>query len=214
MVCTTHDNPAVAAGHSADPGRWLGILDELMLRAWSRFRRVEPPRRARVFALGPGGSTHRSAPATAAGTRSQPPGPRAGHPHALSPLAAGRRQEASNRPRRPSAPAPRRPHPGPRQPGRGATGPGPPRPAGLGLRRCARTPRVRCPGPAGPAGLRPGPRPPRTSYGPCAQTARPPTDPNRHSAVSDPFRSPTAEKHQVTAVHPIVDLRGGTSQAW
>jgi SRSO17 transposase len=49
---TTHDDLAVAAGHSVDPGRWLGILDELMLRAGARFRRVEPRRRARVFVLG------------------------------------------------------------------------------------------------------------------------------------------------------------------
>jgi len=49
---TKHDNLAVAAGHSVDPGRWLGILDELMLRVGDRFRRVEPRRRARALALG------------------------------------------------------------------------------------------------------------------------------------------------------------------
>jgi SRSO17 transposase len=49
---TTHDNLAVAAGHSVDPGRWPGILDELMLRAGARFSRVEPRRRARAFVLG------------------------------------------------------------------------------------------------------------------------------------------------------------------
>ncbi len=49
---TTHDNLAVAAGHSVDPSRWLGIFDELMLRIGGRFRRVEPRRRARVFVLG------------------------------------------------------------------------------------------------------------------------------------------------------------------
>jgi SRSO17 transposase len=49
---TTHDNLAVAAGHSVNPGRWLGIFDELMLRAGVRFRRVEPRRRARAFVLG------------------------------------------------------------------------------------------------------------------------------------------------------------------
>jgi SRSO17 transposase len=41
-----------AAGPSVDPGRWLGILDELMTRTGSRFRRVEPRHRARAFALG------------------------------------------------------------------------------------------------------------------------------------------------------------------
>jgi DDE superfamily endonuclease len=42
----------VAAGHSVDSGRWLGLLDELMLRAAPRFRRAEPRRRARAFVLG------------------------------------------------------------------------------------------------------------------------------------------------------------------
>jgi len=42
----------VAAGHSVDPARWLGLLDELMLRVGPRFRRVEPRRRARGFVLG------------------------------------------------------------------------------------------------------------------------------------------------------------------
>ena len=49
---TTHDNLAVAAGDSVDPGRWLGMLDELMLRIGARFRRVEPRRRARAFVVG------------------------------------------------------------------------------------------------------------------------------------------------------------------
>lgn len=49
---TTHDDLAVAAGHSVEPGRWLGLLDELMVRIGSRFRRVEPRRRARGFVLG------------------------------------------------------------------------------------------------------------------------------------------------------------------
>jgi len=48
----TRDDLAVAAGHSVDPGRWLGILDELMLRIGGRFGRVEPRRRARAFVLG------------------------------------------------------------------------------------------------------------------------------------------------------------------
>ena len=52
MVVRTHDNLAVAAGHSVDPGRWLGIFDDLMLRVGARFHRVEPRRRARAFVLG------------------------------------------------------------------------------------------------------------------------------------------------------------------
>ena len=42
----------MAAGPSVDPGRWLGVLDELLARTGSRFRRVEPRRRARAFVLG------------------------------------------------------------------------------------------------------------------------------------------------------------------
>ena len=49
---TTQDDLAVAAGHGIDPGRWLGLLDELMLRTGPRFRRPEPRRRARAFTLG------------------------------------------------------------------------------------------------------------------------------------------------------------------
>jgi hypothetical protein len=48
----TQDDLAVAAGHSVSPDRWLGAFDELMLRVGSRFRRVEPRRRARAFVLG------------------------------------------------------------------------------------------------------------------------------------------------------------------
>jgi SRSO17 transposase len=48
----TRDDLAVAAGHRVDPGRWLGMLDELMLRIGGRFGRVEPRRRARAFILG------------------------------------------------------------------------------------------------------------------------------------------------------------------
>jgi len=48
----THDDLTVAAGHSVDPGRWLGILGDLLLRTGARFRRVEPRRRARAFVLG------------------------------------------------------------------------------------------------------------------------------------------------------------------
>jgi SRSO17 transposase len=42
----------VAAGHSVDPARWLGLFDELMGRTAARFPRVEPRRRAREFVLG------------------------------------------------------------------------------------------------------------------------------------------------------------------
>jgi SRSO17 transposase len=49
---TTHDDLTVVAGHSVDPSRWLGILDELMLCIGARFGRVEPRRRARAFVLG------------------------------------------------------------------------------------------------------------------------------------------------------------------
>jgi SRSO17 transposase len=49
---TTHNDLAVAAGHSVDPDRWLGAFEDLMLQVGSRFRRVEPRRRARAFVLG------------------------------------------------------------------------------------------------------------------------------------------------------------------
>jgi SRSO17 transposase len=49
---TTRNDLAVAAGHSVDPGRWLDIFDELMLRIGNRFCRVEQRRRARAFVLG------------------------------------------------------------------------------------------------------------------------------------------------------------------
>ena len=48
----TRDDRLVAAGHSVDPVRWAGILDELMTRAGARFRRVEPRRRARALVVG------------------------------------------------------------------------------------------------------------------------------------------------------------------
>lgn len=48
----TRDDLVVAAGHSVDPARWAGVLDELMTRAGTRFRRAEPGRRARAFVLG------------------------------------------------------------------------------------------------------------------------------------------------------------------
>ncbi len=41
-----------AAGHSVDPGRWAGMLDELLLRIGAHFWRVEPRRRARAFIVG------------------------------------------------------------------------------------------------------------------------------------------------------------------
>jgi SRSO17 transposase len=49
---TTREDRLVAAGPSVGPGRWLGVLDELMTRAGGRFGRVEPARRARAFVLG------------------------------------------------------------------------------------------------------------------------------------------------------------------
>ena len=48
----TRDDLPVAAGHSVDPARWLGLFDELMGRIARRFGRVEPRRRARAFVLG------------------------------------------------------------------------------------------------------------------------------------------------------------------
>ena len=48
----TRDDLLAAAGPSVDPGRWLGIFDELMTRAGARFSRAEPRRRARAFVLG------------------------------------------------------------------------------------------------------------------------------------------------------------------
>jgi SRSO17 transposase len=48
----TVDDLLVAAGHSVDPSRWLGMFDDLMLRVGARFGRVEPRRRARAFVLG------------------------------------------------------------------------------------------------------------------------------------------------------------------
>jgi DDE superfamily endonuclease len=48
----TREDCLVAAGPSVGPGLWLGVLDELMTRTGSRFRRVEPRRRARAFVRG------------------------------------------------------------------------------------------------------------------------------------------------------------------
>ena len=41
----------MAAGPSVEPGRWLGIFDELMSAVAARFPRVESGRRARAFVL-------------------------------------------------------------------------------------------------------------------------------------------------------------------
>jgi SRSO17 transposase len=49
---TTHDDLAVAAGLSVDPGRWLGQFEDLMGQVAGRFGRVEPRRRARALVLG------------------------------------------------------------------------------------------------------------------------------------------------------------------
>ena len=49
---TTHNIPAVAAGLSVDPARWMEQFDELVGRIAGRFSRVEPRRRARAFVLG------------------------------------------------------------------------------------------------------------------------------------------------------------------
>jgi SRSO17 transposase len=51
FVRTTSDI-AVAVGHSVDPARWQGLLDEVMARIAGRFVRVEPRRTARAFLLG------------------------------------------------------------------------------------------------------------------------------------------------------------------
>jgi SRSO17 transposase len=48
----TREDLLVAAATSVDAGRWLGMLDELMMRTGPGFRRVEPRRRARAFVLG------------------------------------------------------------------------------------------------------------------------------------------------------------------
>src|SRR5215470_18616819 len=48
----TREDRLVAAGPSVDPGRWLGILDELLTGIGGRFRRAEPRRHARAFVLG------------------------------------------------------------------------------------------------------------------------------------------------------------------
>jgi len=42
----------VAAGPSVEPGRWLGIFDDLMSTVAGRFPRVESRRRARAFVPG------------------------------------------------------------------------------------------------------------------------------------------------------------------
>ena len=42
----------MAVGHSIDPARWLGMLNDLMGRIADRFTRVGPRRRVRAFVLG------------------------------------------------------------------------------------------------------------------------------------------------------------------
>jgi SRSO17 transposase len=49
---TTSEDQTVAAGHSVDPARWQGELDELLGRVAGRFGRVEPRRRAKAFVRG------------------------------------------------------------------------------------------------------------------------------------------------------------------
>jgi SRSO17 transposase len=48
----TREDLLVAAATSVDAGRWLDMLDELMMRTGPRLRRVELRRRARAFVLG------------------------------------------------------------------------------------------------------------------------------------------------------------------
>jgi hypothetical protein len=49
---TPSDDLLVAAGPSAEPGRWLSIFDELMSTVAGRFSRVETRWRPRAFVLG------------------------------------------------------------------------------------------------------------------------------------------------------------------
>jgi SRSO17 transposase len=49
---TTGNDLLVAAGPSVEPGRWLGIFDDLMSTVAARSPRVESRRRARAFVLG------------------------------------------------------------------------------------------------------------------------------------------------------------------
>jgi len=39
-ACETDDHLAAAAGHSVNPGRWLGLFDELMLRIGGEARQL------------------------------------------------------------------------------------------------------------------------------------------------------------------------------
>jgi hypothetical protein len=43
---------SVGAAQRGAPGRWQGVLDELLGRIAGRFARVEPRRRTRAFVLG------------------------------------------------------------------------------------------------------------------------------------------------------------------
>jgi hypothetical protein len=47
----TGNDEAVTAGHSADPGRWLGLLDKLMGTIARDLGRLEPADGARAFVL-------------------------------------------------------------------------------------------------------------------------------------------------------------------
>src|SRR4029453_8712023 len=44
MACENTEDRAVAAGHSADPAQWRGLLDAGLARVAGRFARVEPLR--------------------------------------------------------------------------------------------------------------------------------------------------------------------------
>lgn len=48
----THDDLAVAAGHSIDGARWLAMFEQVMARIAGRFSRVEPRAAARAYLLG------------------------------------------------------------------------------------------------------------------------------------------------------------------
>src|SRR5947209_5098232 len=48
----TASDSAAAVGHSVDPARWQGLLDEVAARIAGRFVRVEPRRTARAFLMG------------------------------------------------------------------------------------------------------------------------------------------------------------------
>jgi hypothetical protein len=51
ILVPTHDDRAMAAGLSVEPGRWLGQFEDLTGQVAGRFARVEPRCRARAFVL-------------------------------------------------------------------------------------------------------------------------------------------------------------------